>query len=39
MIDQDDYQIDKDYPARRRRVSNFIGWVERDMEGWIWMCR
>lgn len=37
MSDNEDYQIDTEYPRRGKRVSNFIGIVERDRDGDAWL--
>lgn len=38
MIEEnEDYQIDTDYPKRGRVVSNLVGIVERDQNGDAWL--
>lgn len=40
VIEGEDFEIDQDYPTRGKRVSNFLGWRERDeKEGWLWLSR
>lgn len=40
MIESEDYAVDNDCPRQRKRISNGIGWAERDEEeGWLWLSR
>ena len=31
-----DYTLGEDYPRPGRKVTNLVGTVERDIDGWLW---
>ncbi len=40
MSQQPEYNLwEPEHPKRGKRRDNFIGWVERDEDGWLWYSR